>query len=83
MWDYIVAILAVACLLGLKVFLTHKSYENKKHLYEDPKSLAQDILGKKKKEMAVILEKIRDVNQLKLIMLRNLTVIRSECNPSL
>ena len=79
MWDYVIAAFAVICLFGLKIFLTYRSYENKKSLYEDPRRLAQDILAKKKKEMKTILDKVYDINQLKMLLLRNLAVIKSEC----
>jgi len=79
MWDYVVAVFAVLCLFAMKIFLTYRSYENKKSLYEDPKRLAKDILSKKKKDMQPILQKVYDISQLKLLLLRNLSVIKSEC----
>ena len=80
MYDYLALLFGVVALLGLKAYLTNRAYENKKNYYQDPSELASQIMNKKQREMLPILEKIYDVNHLNLLFVRNLSILKEECN---
>ena len=83
MQDYLIVIAGFLILIGIKIFLTMRTYKVKKNLYENPETLARDIYGKRDPKIKEFLTNMYDINQLNPLVERSCLIIQDNCTLSI
>ena len=75
--DYIIYIIAILIVIGIKIFLVFFSYDKKKHWYKPPDETAQELYGSKENKFFLL--ELLDVTKFNNLLTINLKIITQEC----
>eukprot|EP01017_Pseudomicrothorax_dubius_P013921 TRINITY_DN1631_c0_g1_i3.p1 TRINITY_DN1631_c0_g1~~TRINITY_DN1631_c0_g1_i3.p1 ORF type:complete len:146 (+),score=16.42 TRINITY_DN1631_c0_g1_i3:128-565(+) len=75
--NYLVIIIAVAGAILLKVFLVRYAYGKRYFYFQQPEELVKEFVAKAKKNNVDFLIQLRDINNMKALVDRNLTIVKN------